>query len=181
MIILFPKAQRTAAGTASRKSHPPVDPTEQPPLRATLLTLKLWLDRSIIILFHMSSPTGCQTGLTQCVYRSTQRKGIMAHKTARLYMKQMYPPHYILHRHYPAGFLFEATINDTQANEVSPVAGSYKRTNPIPWANHRKTQFLSRISTYPLMRLYNTAISNLPHIDFKRMYSLRQFVSKPAL
>jgi hypothetical protein len=101
----------------------------------------------------MSSPTGCQTGLTQCVYRSTQRKGIMAHKTARLYMKQMYPPHYILHRHYPAGFLFEATINDTQANEVSPVAGSYKRTNPIPWANHRKTQFLSRISTYPLMRL----------------------------
>ena len=50
------KQIRTVTGITSQTFHLPVVLTGLPPLRATLLTLKLWLDRSIIVVPMRSMP-----------------------------------------------------------------------------------------------------------------------------
>ena len=65
------KAKRTDAGTSSRESHPGMVLMPLPHLRATLLTLKLMLGRSIIIPIYVSSPASCHACFTTLFYRSS--------------------------------------------------------------------------------------------------------------
>jgi len=89
--ILHKAKYRWLLATTPRESNPGMVLMPPPPLRATLLTLKLWLDGSIIIPAYASSPEDSHIFITALCLSLVPQWESHGAQAARLGIDRMYP------------------------------------------------------------------------------------------